>query len=79
MPVTVKINIDQRGFATTNGVRQQENLVAQTNSPLVDNLEKAGAVLLGRSNSPTFALRWFTSNQVHGRTFNPRDRSRTPG
>ncbi|MGF6443989.1 Asp-tRNA(Asn)/Glu-tRNA(Gln) amidotransferase A subunit family amidase [Paraburkholderia youngii] len=49
------------------------------NSPLVDNLEKVGAVLLGRSNSPTFALRWFTSNQVHGKTFNSRDRSRTPG
>jgi amidase len=79
VPVTVKINIDQRGFATTNGVRKQAELVAQINSPLVDNLEKAGAVLLGRSNSPTFALRWFTSNQVHGRTFNPRDRSRTPG
>ncbi|MGF6656494.1 hypothetical protein OKW34_007084 [Paraburkholderia youngii] len=56
-----------------------ENLVAQMNSPLVDNLEKVGAVLLGRSNSPTFALRWFTSNQVHGKTFNSRDRSRTPG
>ncbi|MFP4891151.1 amidase family protein [Paraburkholderia sp. EG304] len=79
VPVTVKINIDQRGFATTNGARSHENLVAQVNSPLVDNLEKAGAVLLGRSNSPTFALRWFTSNQVHGKTFNPRDRSRTPG
>ncbi|RZF31380.1 amidase [Paraburkholderia sp. UYCP14C] len=79
VPVTVKINIDQRGFATTNGARSHENLVAQEDSPLVDNLEKAGAVLLGRSNSPTFALRWFTSNQVHGKTFNPRDRSRTPG
>jgi Asp-tRNA(Asn)/Glu-tRNA(Gln) amidotransferase A subunit family amidase len=63
VPVTVKINIDQRGFATTNGARSHENLIAQVNSPLVDNLEKAGAMLLGRSNSPTFALRWFTSNQ----------------
>ena len=79
VPVTVKINIDQRGFATTNGVRKHADLVAQVNSPLVDNLEKAGAVLLGRTNSPTFALRWFTSNQVHGRTFNPRNRSTTPG
>lgn len=79
VPVTVKINVDQAGFATTNGTRLQENLVAEANSPAVDNLQRAGAVLLGRSNSPTFALRWFTSNFVHGRTINPRDPSLTPG
>jgi amidase len=79
VPVTVKINTDEAGFATTNGTRLQENLLAQVNSPAVDNLKKAGAILLGRSNSPTFALRWFTSNLVHGRTLNPRDPSLTPG
>ena len=79
VPVTTKINVDQAGFATTNGTRLQENLIAEASSPAVDNLSKAGAVLLGRSNSPTFALRWFTSNQVHGRTLNPRDSSLTPG
>jgi amidase len=79
VPVTVKINTDQAGFATTNGTRLQRDLVAQTNSPAVDNLVRAGAVLLGRSNAPTFALRWFTSNLVHGHTRNPRDPSRTPG
>jgi amidase len=79
VPVTVKINTDEAGFATTNGTRLQENLIAQANSPAVDNLRRAGAVLLGRSNSPTFALRWFTSNLVHGATRNPRDPSLTPG
>lgn len=79
VPVTVKINVDQAGFATTNGTRLQENLIAEFNSPAVDNLQKAGAVLLGRTNSPAFALRWFTSNLVHGRTRNPRDPSLTPG
>ncbi|QYD73524.1 amidase family protein [Paraburkholderia edwinii] len=77
--VTTKINVDQAGFATTNGTRLQENLVAEFNSPVVDNLVRAGAVLLGRTNSPTFALRWFTSNQIHGHTYNPRNRSLTPG
>ena len=79
VPVTVKINIDQAGFATTNGLRLQKDLVAQANSPAVDNLLRAGAVLLGRSNAPAFALRWFTSNSIHGSTHNPRDRSLTPG
>jgi amidase len=79
VPVTVKINTDVEGYATTNGTRLQEHLIAHTNSPAVDNLLRAGALLLGRTNSPTFALRWFTSNLVHGRTLNPRDASLTPG
>lgn len=79
VPVTIKVNIDQAGFATTNGTRLQRNLIARSNSPAVDNLVRAGVVLLGRSNAPTFALRWFTSNLIHGHTRNPRDPSRTPG
>ncbi|RQR42368.1 MULTISPECIES: amidase family protein [unclassified Burkholderia] len=79
VPVTVKINVDVAEFATTNGTRLQEHLIARADSPSVSNLRKAGAVLLGRSNSPTFALRWFTSNRVHGHTVNPRHRSLTPG
>ncbi|CAG9216350.1 Amidase [Paraburkholderia tropica] len=79
VPVTTKINVDQAGFATTNGTVLQKELIAPANSPAVDNLVRAGAVLLGRTNSPTFALRWFTSNQVHGATRNPRNAALTPG
>jgi amidase len=79
VPVTVKVNTDQAGFATTNGTLLQKDLIAQTNSPAVENLVRAGAVLLGRSNAPTFALRWFTSNLVHGHTSNPRNPALTPG
>ncbi|WP_325099248.1 amidase family protein [Burkholderia contaminans] len=79
VPVTVKINVDQAEFATTNGTRLQENLIAHADSPVVGNIRKAGAILLGRTNSPTFALRWFTSNLVHGHTRNPRNPSLTPG
>lgn len=81
VPVTIKINTDQAGFATSNGSRLQENLVAKFNSPVVDNLVRTGAVLLGRSNAPTFALRWFTTNLLYGgtHTYNPRNRGLTPG
>ena len=81
VPITVKINLDQAGFATTDGSRLQENLIAKCNSPVVDNLVRTGAVLLGRSNAPTFALRWFTSNLLYGGTHtrNPRDPLLTPG
>lgn len=79
VPVTVKINTDMAGFPTTNGTRLQKDWVAKVNSPAVENLVRAGAVLLGRSNAPTFALRWFTSNLLNGATRNPRDPALTPG
>jgi amidase len=79
VPVTIKVNVDQAGFATTNGLKLQRDLIATTNNPVVENLVKAGAVLLGRTNTPAVSYRWFTSNQVHGDTRNPRDPSITPG
>ena len=79
VPVTIKVNIDQAGFATTNGLKMQAALIARANSPVVDNLRKAGAVILGRTNCPAFSYRWFTTNLVHGDTKNPRDPSVTPG
>jgi amidase len=79
VPVTVKANIDQEGFATTNGLKLQRDVIAKSNSPVVDNLRKAGAVILGRTNCPAFSYRWFTTNLIHGDTKNPRDATLTPG
>src|SRR6267154_5929844 len=79
VPVTVKVNIDQEGFATTNGLKLQRDVIARTNNPVVDNLRKAGAVILGRTNCPAFSYRWFTTNLIHGDTKNPRDSGVTPG
>jgi amidase len=79
VPVTVKVNIDQQGFATTNGLKLQRDVIAATNSPVIDNLRKAGAVILGRTNCPAFSYRWFTTNLIHGDTKNPRDAGITPG
>jgi amidase len=79
VPVTVKVNIDQEGFATTNGLKLQRDVIAKTNSPVIDNLRRAGAVILGRTNCPAFSYRWFTTNLMHGDTKNPRDPGITPG
>jgi amidase len=54
-------------------------VIARSNSPVVDNLRSAGAVILGRTNAPAFSFRWFTTNLIHGDTRNPRDPSVTPG
>ena len=79
VPVTIKVNTDQVGHASTNGLKLQRDLIASEDSPIVSNFQKAGAVIIGRTNTPAFSLRWFTRNQLHGHTRNPRDRSRTPG
>ena len=79
VPVTVKDLVDQEGFATTNGLTANKDLVAHSNSPVVDNLLRAGAVIVGRTNTPAFSLRWFTSNLLFGTTRNPRDPALTPG
>lgn len=79
VPVTVKINVDQAGQATTNGLRSQAGLRATEDSPVVANLRRAGAIIVGRTNTPAFSLRWFTRNAAHGATLNPHDASLTPG
>ena len=52
VPTTIKVNTDQEGYATTNGLRLQKGLVAKQDNPVVSNLRRAGAVLLGRTNTP---------------------------
>ncbi|MBK6466564.1 MAG: amidase family protein [Rhodobacter sp.] len=79
VPVTVKVNIDLKGQATTNGLRIQKDLIATEDSPPVANLRRAGAVIVGRTNTPAFSLRWFTRNSLHGATLNPGFPGLTPG
>ena len=79
VPVTVKVNVDQQGQATTNGLRIQADLIAAGDSPPVANLRRAGAIIVGRTNTPAFSLRWFTRNSLHGATRNPGFPGLTPG
>jgi len=79
VPVTTKDMSDQAGYRMTNGLVALKDLVATESTPSVDNLIKAGAVVIGRSNNPTMCLRWFTDNQVYGATRNPHNPALTPG
>ncbi len=79
LPITIKVNVDTAGHATTDGIVAAKDNIAQTDSPLVAHLRAAGAVIVGRSNTPAFSLRWFTDNDLHGRTLNPFDPEVTPG
>lgn len=79
VPVTIKVNTDQKGCPTDNSVAAFKDLVAERDSPTVENFRKAGAVVIGRTNTPSFSMRWLTENELHGNTLNPWDAGRTAG
>ncbi len=79
VPVTIKENVDQIGCATVNGVAAFRDVIADTDSPVVANWKRAGAVIIGRTNTPAFSMRLDTVNEYRGRTFSPWSRTHTPG
>ena len=79
VPVTTKVNVDQTGCPTDNGVVAFKAVMATRDNPVVANLRRAGAIVVGRTNTPAFSMRWFTDNALHGMTRNPWDPTRTPG
>jgi amidase len=79
VPFTVKGNIDLVGTPTTQGPRALVGAFPTLDAPVVERLKAAGAIPIGRTNLPTFALRWHTDSELYGPTLNPWDRSRTAG
>ena len=79
VPVTIKENIDVAGQATTNGLPAFADLIAPDHSPVVRNLLDAGAVIVGRTNTPELSMRGTTDNPLRGRTLNPWDDEASPG
>ena len=79
VPVTIKENVDVAGQATTNGLPAFADLIAPDHSPVVRNLLDAGAIIVGRTNTPELSMRGTTVNPLRGRTLNPWDDDASPG
>lgn len=79
VPFTVKANIDLVGTATTHGLRALTGAYPTRDAPTVERMRAAGAIPIGRTNCPNFAVRWHTESELWGATVNPWDRARTPG
>ncbi len=79
VPVTVKECIDVAGLPTTCGSRLLAGRIADSDAPAVSRLRRAGALLVGKTNTPEFTLWWETDNLVYGRTVNPWNPERIAG
>ncbi|HEX8335138.1 MAG TPA: amidase [Pyrinomonadaceae bacterium] len=79
VPLTVKDTVDVRALRATCGSRVRAGHVAEEDAPAVARLRAAGAIILGKTNCPEFALDYTSENPVFGRTNNPHDPARTPG
>ncbi|MBW2267709.1 MAG: Asp-tRNA(Asn)/Glu-tRNA(Gln) amidotransferase subunit GatA [Deltaproteobacteria bacterium] len=79
IPVAIKDNMVQRGEPTTCGSRILEGFVSPYSSTLVEKLEAAGAVIIGRTNMDEFAMGSSTEHSTLGASSNPWDVSRTAG
>lgn len=79
VPVTIKVISDQTGYPTTNGTTLAKDVIATQDSPFLANMRQQDAIVIGRTNTPAFSYRWFTSNQIHGTTLNPHNPDLTPG
>jgi len=79
VPITVKSNVDCAGYCNANGIPDFNNIRCVEDSAVVANLKEAGAIIVGRTSTPEFSLRWFTSNPILGVTHNPWHPGVTPG
>jgi Asp-tRNA(Asn)/Glu-tRNA(Gln) amidotransferase A subunit family amidase len=79
VPVSIKSSIEVAGLRCESGTKLRAGFVASRDAPLVSRLRKAGAIILGNTNTPELLMAWETDNLLYGRTNNPWDLSRTPG
>jgi aspartyl-tRNA(Asn)/glutamyl-tRNA(Gln) amidotransferase subunit A len=79
VPFTVKDTFDTAGLRTTRGSLLFVNRIPEQDATVVARARSAGAILVGKTNTPEFALWWETANLVFGRTSNPHDTRRTSG
>jgi aspartyl-tRNA(Asn)/glutamyl-tRNA(Gln) amidotransferase subunit A len=79
VPFTIKDTFDTAGVRTTRGSRLFADHVPMKDAAAVARVCAAGAVPVGKTNTPEFALWWETDNLVFGRTVNPHDHDRTAG
>ncbi len=79
VPISIKSSIEVAGLRCEAGTRLRAGYVARQDAPLVARLKRAGAIVLGTTNTPELLMAWETDNLLYGRTNSPWNLERTPG
>lgn len=79
VPVAIKDNMCTKGMLTTCSSKILGNFIPTYTSEAVVNLEKAGAVILGKTNMDEFAMGSTTETSAYGPTKNPWNTEHVPG
>ena len=79
VPVSIKDLVFTKGVRTTMGSKLLRDFVPDEDAVLVARLKEAGAIILGKTNTPEFGLKMLTDNLIFGITRNPWNLDRSPG
>ena len=79
IPCTIKDSFDTQGIVSAAGTSGRSNFIPDKNATIVQKLIDAGAIIMGKTNTPELTLSFFTDNPVYGKTSNPYDLNRSPG
>lgn len=79
VPIAVKDLTPTRGLRTTFGSPAFADNVPDADATVVQRVRDAGAIIIGKTNTPEFGRLTVTENPVFGRSFNPWDTEKTPG
>lgn len=79
VPMSIKDSFDTAGIISTGGTKGRATFVPSRDATVVARLRAAGAILLGKTNTPELTLSDETDNLIYGHTSNPYDLSRSAG
>ena len=79
VPVSIKSCIDVQGLKCEAGSRLRDGYIAGKDAPLVTRLKRAGAIVIGNTNTPEMLMAYHTDNDIYGRSNNPWNLARSPG
>jgi amidase len=78
-PQAIKDLTATKGIRTTQGSRIFKDFVPAADAIMVERMKRAGAIIIGKTNTPEFGLGSNTYNDVFGRTLNSYDQSKSSG